>query len=296
MKKIICVLSTIILFVFSLTVTAFADTLKENCLDSLYVGGEEKDEISAVVDSYGTKNFALKSGDKSSFSVSNYYTIDTEAITPVYIVDTQEFIQTGKVILSPSMSKGEQEYQALLASPKGEYWGKATFTVSGDTPGIGTYYTFSQNPQISENDFEYNIDEQLKLIRDYGFNEENIKVTFVLCDYVGDCYYVTDGEKEAFLCGGDTKAFYDDNKNLSLIAPVEQVRAFVKEIYLDYQKAAEEWAALNKDEIEDEDKGIGGGTGASLPDTGENDNIAVVFTGFCISLAGIVLLKRQKNQ
>lgn len=298
MKKMICLLLTVILAVFCLSVTAFADTLEENCLDSLHVSGEEKKDIEAIIDSYEKSQSALKNDSdyQNPFSISNYLTIDTESISPIYIVDTGIFIETGKVVLSSAISAGAQEYQAFLKNPEGTYVGKALFRINGDSPGIGTHYMFGQNPHIATNDFEYNIDKQIELVRGYGFNEEKIKVTFVLCEYVGDCFYVTDGEKEAFLCGGDDTAFYDEEGNYSLIASVEQIQAYVKGLYLYFKKAEEEWKAMNSGaEGEDGAVGGGGGTGAALPATGEKDNIAVIFAGFSFSLAGMIVLKKRRN-
>jgi len=297
MKKTICLLLTVILAVFGLSVTAFADTLEENCLESLHVNGEEKEEIEAIIGGYKKNQSALKNGSDylNPFMVANYLTIDTESISPLYLVDTGIFIETGKVVLSPSVYDGVQDYQAFLKDPEGTYVGKALFSINGDSPGIGTRYMFGQNPHIATNDFEYNIDKQIELVRDYGFNEEKVTVTLVRCEYVGTCYYVTDGEKEAFLSGGSDNGFYDDEGNYSLIAPVEQIRAYVKGLYLDFKKAEEEWKAMNAGAEGEDGAAGGGGTGTSLPATGENDNLAVVFTGFCISLAGMIVLKKRRN-
>lgn len=275
MKKATSIIMALILCLASASLTVFAqDTAyADKGAKSVYIedakGFIEKFEaLDLVKESY--KEYGIK--------------VNPDTIMPMYEYSLREYAETGKIAPRPT----EHYFAEAVSAKTGEFAGIVEITLAGDYPGISTYGNYS----TSGCDFLSNIKRISAFLTANGFNAEKLSVKAVaMGSGMGNCFYVTDSEKEAIIAMSesdykgttiDEYAFFSrcatDTNDMVLLN--DETLAKVKEI-----KA--EWDRMDEQLQQYKDRG-------ENPPTGGDESVAFVTLG--VIMTALILVYEIKRR
>jgi len=223
MRRIVYFMRTIMIGVALFPTSTYAKTLNELPGESVYASPTDQDAIYRII---GNSEDFIKRLDNTYGGMS----VVKESITPVYWADFLEYALTGVFEIRPavmvgghleenSSNKEPNYFVAKVLTPDGAYAGDIGFYVEGNIATLANISPSQQlirraidkgllpsdiyvplgNPTVSETYYADRA-EQIHISSNRDSAIPTSEVRFVSVSYLGDVFYVNDGETE-FLVG-----------------------------------------------------------------------------------------------